>query len=417
MGPALIKAGKRTFRALSVPNYRLYFAGQLISMSGTWMQMIAQAWLVLKLTNSAVYLGLVVAMQFLPILLFGTLGGLIVDRSAKRPIMFATQTTSGLLALGLAILDSTGHIKVSEIFVIAFALGCVNVFDNPARMTFVQEMVGRELLPNAVSLNSVLMNSGRIVGPAVAGGIIATAGTATCFFVNAGSFLAVIAALALMNTAALTPIRREAKSKGQLRAGLGYAFSDPMIRNVLIAVGIVGIFAFNFTVTLPLLVKDTFHQSAGSYGLLMAGMGLGAVIGGLFVAHRQRPSMKMLATLGFLFAITTATVGLAPSLLFAQLAAILMGACSLAFMSTANATLQLASREEMRGRVLALFSIGFLGSTPIGAPLVGTISSLSSPRVALVVGATSCLVASSILALSNRRRSGERQAQDQLRLS
>ena len=253
MGPAILKAGKRTFRALGVRNFRLYFAGQLISMSGTWMQMVAQAWLVLKITNSAVYLGLVVATQFLPMLLFGTLGGLIVDRSAKRPLLFATQSISGLLALSLAILDATGHINVTEIFVIALLLGCVNVFDTPARQTFVQEMVGRELLPNAVSLNSVLMNSGRIIGPAIAGGVIAAAGTAVCFFVNAGSFLAVIAALGLMDTAALTPIRREVKGKGQLRAGLGYAFHDRLLRSVLIAVGIVGVFVFNFTVSLPLL--------------------------------------------------------------------------------------------------------------------------------------------------------------------
>ena len=179
MGPALLRAGKRTFRALKVRNYRLYFTGQLISMSGTWMQSVAQAWLVLRLTNSAVALGLVVAMQFIPMLLLGTWGGLIVDRSAKRPILFATQSVSAVLALTLAILDSTGHITVAEIFVIALLLGCVNVFDNPARQTFVQEMVGRDLLPNAVSLNSVLMNSGRIIGPAVAGGIIATAGIAT----------------------------------------------------------------------------------------------------------------------------------------------------------------------------------------------------------------------------------------------
>jgi MFS family permease len=403
MGPALLRAGKRTFRALTVRNFRLYFAGQLISMSGTWMQSVAQAWLVLRLTNSAVALGFVVAMQFIPMLFFGTWGGLIVDRSAKRPILFATQSVSALLALTLAILDSTGHINVAEIFLIAFLLGCVNMFDNPARQTFVQEMVGRDLLPNAVSLNSVLMNSGRIIGPAVAGVVIATAGIATCFYVNAASFLAVITALALMNTKALTPIRTETKAKGQLRAGLRYAFSDPTIRSVLLAVGIVGVFAFNFTVTLPLLVRNTFHHDAGSYGLLMAGMGVGAVLGGLFIAHRQRPSITLLMVVGILFGLATATVGLAPSLLVAQIAIVPMGACSIAFISTANATLQMSSREEMRGRVLALFAIGFLGSTPIGAPLVGLMSALSSPRVAIVVGGLSCLVASGLLAISVRQ--------------
>ena len=227
---AVRRATRRTFGALRVRNFRIYFAGQLISISGTWMQAVAQGWLVLQLTNSGVALGIAIALQFLPMLIAGTWGGLIVDRMSKRKILFFTQGASGVLALVLGILVGIGRIHVWEVFVMAFCLGVVNLFDNPARQSFVQEMVGRELLPNAVSLNSVLMNSGRIIGPAFAGAIIATIGIAACFFLNALSFIGVIVALALMRQRDLTPIRRVARAKGQLREGFRYAFHNDISR-------------------------------------------------------------------------------------------------------------------------------------------------------------------------------------------
>jgi MFS family permease len=394
---------KQTFQALSVRNFRLYFIGQLISISGTWMQAVAQGWLVLQLTNSGLALGLVIALQFVPMLLVGSWGGLVVDRMPKRKILFITQSLSGVLALALGILVLLGHIHVWEVFIMAFFLGSVNVFDTPARQSFVQEMVGRDLLANAVSLNSVLVNGGRIIGPAIAGIVIATAGIPVCFFVNAASFAAVILALAMMDKEQLTPIRRVARAKGQLREGFRYAFQHDTIGSVLIAVGIVGVFAFNFTVSIPLLARTTFGGTAATYGLFMAAMGIGAVFGGLAIAHRSRPSLPMLSALCLAFGVLLIAVSLAPTEWVALALLVPMGAASIAFVSTANATLQMASREEMRGRVMALFAIGFLGSTPIGAPLIGAICGATNPRVGLALGGVATLLAATPLILAARK--------------
>ena len=398
-----MRATRRTFSALKVRNFRLYFIGQGISVSGTWMQSVAQSWLILDLTGSGLMLGITVALQFLPMLLAGPWGGLVVDRSNKRTVLFMTQGAGGLLALTLGILTAVGRPHVSTVLALAFGLGIVNLFDNPARQAFVQEMVGRELLPNAVSLNSVLMNAGRVIGPSIAGILIATSGIAVSFFVNAATYVAVILALALMRTSELTPIRTAARSKGQLRAGFRYAFGEAKIRDVLIAIGIVGVFAFNFTTVLPLLVRFSFHRSAGSYGVLMGAMGLGAVAGGLMVAHRSRPTFAMLTVLCFAFGVLLVGVAVAPTMLVAMVLLIPMGAVSIAFVSTSNAMLQLLSREEMRGRVMSLFAIGFLGSTPIGAPLMGAIASATTPRVSLLVGAVATMGAAVPLLLATRR--------------
>jgi MFS family permease len=403
---AVSRATSRTFSALKVRNFKLYFFGQGVSVSGTWMQSVAQGWLVLDLTGSGTLLGITVALQFLPMLLVGPWGGLVVDRSNKRTVLFVTQTAGGLLALTLAILTSLGEAKVGVVMAMAFGLGIVNLFDNPARQSFVQEMVGRELLPNAVSLNSVLINGGRVVGPSVAGLVIEAAGLATCFYINAASYLAVILALGLMRSAELRPIKTATRRKGQVLAGLRYAFDDDKIRDVLIVIGVVGVFAFNFTTVLPLLVKYSFHLSAGSYGILMASMGLGAVLGGLTVAHRARPSFPLLTGLCTAFALAMVGVALSPTFLVAVVLVAPMGAVSIAFVSTSNAMLQLLSREEMRGRVMSLYAIGFLGSTPIGAPLMGIIATTTSPRVSLAVGAAATTGAAVLLAFASRRHAG-----------
>lgn len=413
----MIAAGTKTFKALSVRNFRLYFIGQLISLSGTWMQAMAQAWLVLKLTGSGVDLGFVVALQFLPMLVAGSWGGLIVDRTSKRNLLFVTQAVAAVLAGVLGLLTLTGHVQLWQILVMAFLLGVVNLFDNPARQAFVQEMVGRDLLSNAVSLNSVLVNLGRVIGPATAGAVIALLGIPACFFINAGTFVAVIVALAMMRTAELTPIRTVARAKGQLRQGFRYAFGDETIRDVLLAVVTVGIFAFNFTVSLPLLVRITFHGSAGAYGALLAAMGGGAVLGGLVIAHRSRPSIPLLAGLCLSFGLVMVAVASSPSLVVATLLAIPMGAASITFISTANATLQLTSKEEMRGRVMALFAIGFLGSTPIGAPLIGWICTATSPRTGIMVGGLATVAAGIPLMLSARRRAARGENPSPLRVA
>ena len=379
----------RTFAALVVPNYRKYFIGQVISNSGTWMQSVAQGWLILQLTgHNGFYLGVSVALQYLPMLLLGSYGGLLVDRTSKRKVLYATQSTAGLSALILGLLVSTHHAQVWQVFVLSLALGVSNMFDVPARQAFIQEMVGRDLITNAVSLNSALMNSGRLIGPAISAGVIAASGTAACFFVNAGSYVAVLIALLAMDGSKLTPIRRVTRAKGQVMLGLRYVKDNPVLRRPLIAVAIVGTFAFNFTVTLPLLVQRTFHdQRAGDYGILLSAMGLGAILGGLTVAHRSRPSLKLMSVLAILFGLCMAGVALSPNQVVATILLVPTGAFSIAFVSTGNAMLQLNSTEEMRGRVMSLHATAFLGSTPIGAPIIGVICNLTNPRVGLGVGA------------------------------
>jgi MFS family permease len=368
------------------------------------MQSVAQGWLVLQLTGSSLDLGFVIALQYVPMLLVGSYGGLIADRSEKRRILYCTQIAAALLALVLGVLVTTHHATLATVMVLAALLGVVNLFDNPARQAFVQEMVGRDLIANAVSLNSVLMNAGRLIGPGIAAGFIAVVGTADCFYFNAASFAAVLLALAMMRKSEFLPMKTVERQKGQLRLGLRYVADNPLLRNVVIAVAVVGTFAYNFTVTLPLLTRVTFHQrSAADYGLLMAAMGAGAVIGGLVVAHRSRPTPKMIAFLMLGFGSFMTLVALAPSVLWAEIALVPTGAFSIALLATANATLQLNSSQQMRGRVMSLYAIAFLGTTPIGAPLVGLIVSWSTPRVGILVGSALALATGVGLTLSHRR--------------
>jgi MFS family permease len=401
---AVRRFSSRTFAALSVRNFRLYFAGQLISVSGTWMQTVAQGWLILKLTGSSVDLGVAIALQYLPMLILGSYGGLIADRYEKRRILYFTQTSAGLLALVLGLLVTTHHVTVTSVYVVAFVLGLVNLFDVPARQAFVQEMVGRDLIANAVSLNSVLMNSGRVVGPGIAAGLIALVGTAACFYTNAASYLAVLLALALMRKREFLPMKTVQRQSGQLRLGLQYVLQTPLLRNVILATAVVGMFAFNFTTTLPLLAHTTFHQrTATQYGILMSAMGAGAIIGGLFIAHRSRPTPKLLVMLSLGFGLFMTSVAFAPTLLWAEILLVPCGAFSIAFMSSANATLQLNSSQQMRGRVMSLYGIAFLGTTPIGAPLIGLIIAGTNPRMGLFVGALLTLVTALGLVITLRQ--------------
>lgn len=391
-------AAGRTFRALSVRNYRLYFTGQVISVSGTWMQTVAQVWLVLVVLHGSGFdVGVVTALQFLPMLLFGAFGGVVADRFDKRHLLFVTQSSAGALALVLALLTLSGWVQLWEVYLLSTLLGVVTLFDNPARQSFVSEMVGRALLPNAVSLNSVLMNSARVVGPAIGGALLAifgdhAHGIAICFFVNAASYVAVFAALALMRSSELRRSPPVARAKGQVREGLRYVRSNPEILHPLLVMAVVGIFAFNFTVTLPLLAHTTFHGSATTYSVLTIAMGSGAVLGGLYIAHRSRPSPALLSVIGLLFGLLILAVALSPTELIAVLFLVPMGAASISFIATANATLQLRSDPSKRGRVMALYAIAFLGSTPIGAPIMGAISQVANPRIALLSGAVATVV-------------------------
>jgi MFS family permease len=396
----------RTFHSLKVRNYRLYFTGQIISVSGTWMQSVAQAWLVVRYLaphgQEGIAVGLTTALQFLPLMLFGAWGGLVVDRVDKRRLLFATQTGAGILALVLGLLVQVGHgpagdATLWEVYLLALLLGVVNLFDNPARQTFVVEMVGKDDLPNAVSLNSIVMNGARVVGPALSGILIATVGLGICFQVNAASYIAVIVALALMRRKDLHPAERIERAKGQLREGLRYAWRTPKIREPLTLVFVIGLLAYNFNVLLPLFTHLTFHGGAATFSALTSLMAGGAVVGGLVVAHRGKPSLRRLTVIGIGFGVMIAAVAAAPTLTAAFILIVPMGALSIAFIATANSTIQTRVVPTMRGRVMALYAIGFLGTAPIGAPLVGWISQESSPRVALAVAAASAIVTSAVV--------------------
>ena len=394
---SLRTASAQTFRSLHVRNYRLYFTAQLISVSGTWMQTIAQAWLVLRITGSGVDLGIVTGLQFLPMLLLGPYGGLAADRFDKRRLLSVTQAAGGLLALTLGILDVTHVVELWQIYLLATLLGVVTLFDNPARQTFVMEMVGRDDLPNAVSLNTVVMNASRVIGPAIGGVVIVLVGLEACFFVNAASYGAVLVALSLMRASELHKTEPVARAKRQIRDGFAYVWHEPPLRNTLLAMAVIGVFAYNFQVTLALLAKTTFHGGAGAYSLLTSCMGAGAVVGGLLAAHRARPTSRLLHGLALLFGVLLGAVALAPTLGIAAGLIVLMGAASIGFIATANATLQLRADPSMRGRVMALYAMAFLGSTPIGAPLMGAIAQWSSPRVAMAVGAVATVAAAGLL--------------------
>ncbi|HUI04995.1 MAG TPA: MFS transporter [Acidimicrobiales bacterium] len=402
-----------TFRSLRVRNYRLYFTGQIISVSGTWMQSVAQAWLVARYlapkSEAGVDVGITLALQFLPMLLLGAWGGLVADRLDKQRLLYATQSSGALLALALGVLvlsgpGPTGHAHLWEVYLLSLLLGVVNMFDNPARQTFVIEMVGTDDLPNAVSLNSIVMNGARVIGPAISGVLIATAGLGVCFIANAASYVAVIVALARMRRAELHPAERVRRAKGQLREGVRYAWRTPALRGPLVLVFVVGLLAYNFTVILPLFARFTFHGGSGTFATLTVLMAAGAVVGGLVVASRQRgPTIHRLTAVGMAFGVLILAVALSPTLPAAGVLLFAMGALSIAFIATANATIQLRVQPTMRGRVMALYAMGFLGTTPLGAPLVGWISQTASPRVALMVGAGAAMVASSVTLLVHRR--------------
>jgi MFS family permease len=404
------RIGRATFSSLKNRNYRLYFTGQIISVSGTWMQRLAQAWLILTLThNNGFALGIESGLQFLPMLLFGAWGGVIADRFDKRRILYATQIAAGLLALGLGVIVAAGAATVLIDYLFSVALGFVNVFDNPARQTFVMEMVGREDLPNAVGLNSVVMNSSRIVGPAVGGIVIKFIGLAPCFFLNAASYAAVLAALRMMRASELRPVPVVARAKGQLREGFRYVWSDRLVRTPLIMMAVIGTLAFNFQVVISLMATNEFGLDAGGLGLLLSVMGAGAVLGALAAASRRGVSYRRLLSLTYGMGAAIMFAAVAPTLFTEVIALFVMGAASFAFIAVANTTLQLTSRPDMRGRVMALYSIAFLGSTPIGSPIIGWVSAVWGPRVGFAVGGVAALLAGAVASYALSHARGERE--------
>jgi MFS family permease len=403
---AVRSSARTTFAALVTPNYRRYMAGQSVSLVGTWMQSIAQSWLVLQLTGSGTALGLTVALQTLPVLLLGPYAGVLADRVDKRRLMIVLQTVMGLLALALGLLTVSGLVALWQVLALALLLGLANCFENPARQSFVLEMVGPGLLRNAVSLNSVMVNVARAVGPAVAGVLIAVVGTGVCFLLNAVSFAAVVASLVAMDTAALQPSPPAARAPGQLREGLRYVRGNRELFVPLLMMGLVGCLAYEFQVVLPVVARETFSGGSQAYGLITAAMGAGAVVGGLFVAGRGRTGARVMVLSSLLFGAALGAAALAPSLPVELAAMALVGAMSVGFMSTGNSTLQLAAAPSMRGRVMALWAVAFLGSTPIGGPIAGFVSDHLGGRGGLALGALTCLVAAALGLLVLRRSPG-----------
>ncbi|MFI0722816.1 MFS transporter [Streptomyces sp. NPDC021224] len=396
------RGGGGPFAALREPNFRLYAAGQCVSLVGTWMQAVAQSWLVVELTGSGTVLGLVVAAQFLPVLLAGPYGGLLADRADKRRLLLCTQTALGLLAGVLGVLTVTHAVRLWMVVLLAVALGTVNAVDNPTRQTFVPEIVGPGLLRAAVALNSVMTNAARAVGPAVAGVLIASVGVGVCFLANAASYAAVLLALLAMRTERLRPGPAVARTSGQLTAGLRYVRGTAGLWAPLAMMGLIGTLAYEFQVVLPLLARSGGHDGARTYGFMTSVMGAGAVVGGLVVAARGRVGVVPLvvAAAGFAAALTAAAALRPLPLELAALACV--GASGTAFLATGNTTLQLVADPSYRGRVMALWSVTFLGSTPVGGPLVGLVAEHLGPRAGLALGAAACAIAAllGLLALS-----------------
>jgi MFS family permease len=383
----------RTFASLRVPNYRRYFSGQVVSLTGNWMQTVAEMWLVVQLTGSGVSVGLTAGLQFLPILLFGAWGGLLADRLSKRRLLMITQSLMALPALTLWALTTSGNVEIWMVYALVFARGTVNAIDNPARQSFVIEMVGADRVVNAVALNSVIVHTARILGPAAAGGVIALLGVGPCFLVNAISFGAMLVALKTMDPARLHTPEVARRARGQLRSALRYVARTPNLRIPLAMMAVVGTLSFNFQILLPLLASFTWHGTAATYTALAVAMGIGSVAGALAAGARGRVGPRLLVAAAAAFGAAELLVALAPTLELQLLALIPLGAVSVTFAAGINSSLQLAVEPSLRGRVMALYSVVFLGSTPIGAPLVGWIAEVAGPRAGLVVGAVAALAA------------------------
>jgi MFS family permease len=395
---------RRSFTSLEVPNYRRYFAGQLVSLSGNWMQTVAEMWLILELTGSGVAVGVTSALQFLPILVFGAWGGVLADRWPKRSLLVVTQSSMAAPALALWALTAAGAVEPWMVFGLVFVRGAVNSIDNPTRQSFVIEMVGADRVVNAVGLNSVLIHSARILGPAGAGVLIATLGVAPCFLINAITFAAMIVALRGMDPALLAEPPERDREGGGVRAAIRYVRGEPGLAIPLAMMVVVGTLAFNFQVLLPLLGRFTFDGGAAAYTALAVAMAIGSVGGALATGARGRVSERLLVGAAAAFGLFALLAAAAPTLPVALAVLVPLGAVSVTFAAGVNSTLQLGASPAMRGRVMALYSVVFLGSTPIGGPIVGLLSQVAGPRAGLLLAAVAALAAAAGGAIAFARR-------------
>jgi MFS family permease len=387
----------RTFRSLGIYNFRLFFIGSFVSNVGTWMQRTAQDWIVLThLTNhDAAAVGITLALQFGPVLLLMPVAGLIADRVNRRRMLFITQLSMGILGLGLGLIVVTNVATLWEVYAFAFALGSVSAIDMPVRQTFVSEIVEEKQIPNAVALNSASFNGARLVGPAIAGVLIAAIGSGWVFLINAASFGATIVALALIHVHELRAQNRPPRKRGQIREGWRYVGSRPDIVIVLVMMSLVGTFGVNFPIFTSTMAL-AFHQGANGYGLLSSVMAVGSVFGALMAARREKPRVVVIALASLGFGASMLTSALMPTYWSYAVVLIVVGLSALTMMTSANAYVQTTTKPAMRGRVMALYMAIFAGTTPLGAPLVGWIANIAGPRWAIVVGAASGFAAAGV---------------------
>jgi MFS family permease len=387
-----IKAfGESTFGSLKIRNYRLYFIGQGISLCGTWMQTVALGWLVLELTGSGVQLGGILAAQYLPVLVGGLFAGAIVDSFDKRRILYVTQSALALLALVISTLVFTHLIQVWMVYVFAFMLGLASAVDNPARQTFVHEMVGRDYLRNAVTLNSTVANLARAIGPLIGGVLIAGIGIAFCFLANALSFVAVLFVLYLLDARALHVEEPVEKRNRHFLAVLPYVASVPEIKRILITMAVIGMVSYEFQVSLPLMAQRIFMGNATTYAFLLSAMGAGSVIGGLVIASRKKVTSREFVTSALFFGAAMCATAIMPNLILAIVGMLFVGYFSINLTSAGNTIIQLESSPHMRGRVMSLWAMAIFGSTLLGAPLVGYVGEHAGARYALAIGGVAAL--------------------------
>ena len=411
LGSAPDRAPTRAGRgaaALRHSNFRLFFFGQLISLVGTWMQSLAQGWLILQLTNDPFALGVIAAVQFVPVLVFGLFGGLIADALPKRETIVVTQTSAMLLALALWVLTATHTVEAWHVAVLAFLLGCVNAVDMPARQAFVVEMVGREDVLNAVALNSAAFNTARIVGPAIAGIAIGAVGIAACFLLNGVSYLAVIAGLLAMRRAELRPLggyrmgRGAAAVASDLAEGLRYVRRTPVVLLAVVVVGFVSTLGMNLNVLVPVLADTGLHVGAEGFGFLMAATGIGSLLSALTIAIAGRTSPRVLLAGAGMLGFLEAVLLVVQSLPIALVCMFGVGFGAIAMTATANTSIQLAVPDALRGRVLSVYTTVFAGSTPVGALIAGTLAAGFGAQFAFFVGGVTSLAVVLIAAVLAR---------------
>jgi MFS family permease len=383
-----------TFASLRVRNFRLYFGGQVVSFAGNWMQIVALATLVHDLTGSGTKLGLVYMVQFAPVLVFGAYGGVLADRFDRRKLSMVTQLLLAALASTIGVLTITGHIRLWMIFVIAATIGTVSAFDNPVRQSIVFDLVGPEHVTNAVSLNTVIMNVARLTGPTIAAVLIATAGVGWSFIGNALTFVVLFVVLLFLRPSEFVhaETKRPRAERGWLREGLHHVRTNRRLSVPLVTMALIGMLTYEFQITLPLLASETFHRSEGKgYAMLTASMGAGAIVGGLLSASRSDTTHARLMRSATLLGGTVLVVSVMPSIWWAMVALPFTGAVSVTYIALANSVLQVNADPAMRGRVMALYTMAFMGTTPLGAPVIGAIADRLGPRVAMQVGAAAAI--------------------------